>query len=51
VTVVADGRGISDRRIPELGTSTVAVDLPADRPDELYVWTNAKYPPSGEKPR
>lgn len=41
VSVVADGRGVSDRRLADLaGVKEVAVDLPVDRPAELYVWAH-----------
>jgi hypothetical protein len=40
VSVVADGRGVSDRRIGLLGAGAVAVDLPTNRPSELYVWAH-----------
>ncbi|CAN5584627.1 hypothetical protein BH23CHL7_BH23CHL7_16290 [soil metagenome] len=41
VSVVADGRAVSERRLPDLaGLSEVAVDLPPDAPGELYVWAH-----------
>ncbi|HYI22713.1 MAG TPA: aromatic amino acid transport family protein [Candidatus Limnocylindrales bacterium] len=41
VAVVADGREISDRRIADLATQgAVSVDLPPDRPPELFVWAH-----------
>jgi hypothetical protein len=41
LSVVADGRAVSDRRLADLaGVNEVAVELPSDRPAELYVWAH-----------
>jgi amino acid permease len=41
VAVVSDGRGASEHHIPDLaGIETIPVELPFDRPVELYVWAH-----------
>lgn len=41
VDVVADGRGVSENRIPDLaGVGAMPVDLPEQRPAELHVWAH-----------
>jgi hypothetical protein len=41
ISVVSAGHPVSDRRLDEVaGVGPVAIPLPADRPEELYVWAH-----------